>query len=48
MAAIRQLVVIDHTPYRNGTHMLVSSSSPLNAEDGSLRLPQPSKMRRDG
>ena len=48
MAAIRQLIVLDHKVYGNATHMLVSSSSPANAEDGSLKLPQPSKVRRDG
>lgn len=39
MTAIRQLVVIDYTPYSDATHMLVRSSAPTNAEEGSLRLP---------
>lgn len=43
MQAIRQLVVIDYTPYSDATHLLVRSSAPNNAEDGSLKLPLPSK-----
>ncbi|MEB3258155.1 MAG: hypothetical protein VKN83_07560 [Cyanobacteriota bacterium] len=48
MAAIRQLVVLDHKSYGNATHMLVSSSSPVNAEEGAIKLPQPSRVRLDG
>lgn len=39
MTTIRQLVVIDYTASSVTTHMLVRSSAPTNAEDGSLRLP---------
>jgi len=39
MTTIRQLVVIDYTASSDTTHMLVRSSAPINAEDGSLRLP---------
>jgi len=39
MPSIRQLVVIDYTAFSDTTHMLVRSSAPTNAEEGSLRLP---------
>ena len=39
MPNIRQLVVIDYTPYSDATHMLVRSTAPVNAEEGSLQLP---------
>jgi len=39
MPKIRQLVVIDYTPYSDATHMLVRSTAPVNAEEGSLQLP---------
>ena len=39
MPLIRQLVVIDYSASSDTTHMLVRSSSPTNAEEGSLQLP---------